>query len=62
MLSSVSGKRGRATQQDRGDSMSALVCALSGEVPTEPVVSTKSGLLFEKKLITKYIEVGALPT
>jgi len=52
----VSGKRGRATQQDRGDSMSALVCALSGEVPTEPVVSTKSGLLFEKKLITKYIE------
>jgi len=42
--------------------MSALVCALSGEVPTEPVVSTKSGLLFEKKLITKYIEVGVLPT
>jgi hypothetical protein len=37
--------------------MSALVCALSGEVPNEPVVSTKSGLLFERKLITKYVEV-----
>lgn len=38
--------------------MSALVCALSGEVPTEPVVSKKSGHLFEKKLVTKYIEVS----
>jgi hypothetical protein len=37
--------------------MSALVCALSGEVPSEPVVSIKSGHLFEKKLITKYVEV-----
>lgn len=27
-----------------GEGMSALVCALSGEVPTEPVVSTQSGL------------------
>ena len=37
--------------------MSGLVCALSGEVPSEPVVSTKSGHLFERKLITKYVEV-----
>ena len=41
--------------------MSALVCALSGEVPAEPVVSTKSGHIFEKKLIIKYIEVGLPP-
>ena len=40
-----------------GEGMSALVCALSGEVPSEPVVSIKSGHLFEKKLITKYVEV-----
>ena len=43
------------------ESMSALVCALSGEVPSEPVVSIKSGHLFEKKLITKYVEVAPRP-
>mmetsp|Transcript_50548 Transcript_50548/g.114819 ORF Transcript_50548/g.114819 Transcript_50548/m.114819 type:complete len:510 (-) Transcript_50548:47-1576(-) len=32
-----------------------MFCAISGEVPTEPVVSTKTGHLFEKKLISKYL-------
>jgi pre-mRNA-processing factor 19 len=38
--------------------MSALVCAMSGVVPSEPIVSVKSGLLFEKKLIMKYVQVS----
>ncbi len=33
-----------------------LSYTVSGEVPQEPVVSRKSGHLYEKKLITKYIE------
>jgi pre-mRNA-processing factor 19 len=42
--------------------MSALVCALSGEVPVEPVVSLKSGTLFEKRLIEAYVgENGMCP-
>ncbi|XP_050120425.1 pre-mRNA-processing factor 19-like [Malus sylvestris] len=37
-------------------------CALSGEVPEEPVVSKKSGLLFEKRLIERHIsEYGKCP-
>eukprot|EP00640_Fibrocapsa_japonica_P007522 CAMPEP_0113944350 /NCGR_PEP_ID=MMETSP1339-20121228/33657_1 /TAXON_ID=94617 /ORGANISM="Fibrocapsa japonica" /LENGTH=148 /DNA_ID=CAMNT_0000949527 /DNA_START=80 /DNA_END=522 /DNA_ORIENTATION=+ /assembly_acc=CAM_ASM_000762 len=31
-------------------------CAISGEVPEEPVVSKKTGHLFEKRLISKYLE------
>jgi hypothetical protein len=30
---------------------------VSGEVPEEPVLSKKSGLLFERRLIERYIEV-----
>lgn len=42
--------------------MSALVCALSGEVPVEPVISIKSGNLFEKRLIENYVrENGMCP-
>jgi pre-mRNA-processing factor 19 len=42
--------------------MSALVCALSGEVPVEPVISVKSGNLFEKRLIEGYVnENGVCP-
>jgi len=35
--------------------MSSLVCAMSGEVPVEPVVSVKTGTLFEKRLIQEYV-------
>ncbi|KAG8983783.1 hypothetical protein FRB93_007033 [Tulasnella sp. JGI-2019a] len=38
-------------------------CALSGEPPQDPVVSAKSGQLYERRLITKYIsENGTEPT
>lgn len=38
-------------------------CAISGEPPQEPVVSTKSHKVFEKRLIVKYInENGTDPT
>ena len=38
------------------------VRAVSGEAPAEPVVSKKSGALFEKRLVAKYIaENGADP-
>ncbi|KAB8112931.1 hypothetical protein EE612_051735 [Oryza sativa] len=33
-----------------------MICAISGEVPDEPVVSKKSGLLFERRLVERYIE------
>ncbi|KAK4220496.1 hypothetical protein QBC38DRAFT_505691 [Podospora fimiseda] len=33
-----------------------MLCALCGEVPEEPVVSRKTGAVFEKRLILKYIE------
>lgn len=37
-------------------------CSISGEVPEEPVVSKKSGLLFEKRLIERHIsEYGKCP-
>ena len=32
-----------------------MFCSISGEVPTQPVVSTKSGHVFEKRLIEKYL-------
>ncbi len=35
----------------------AMFCALSGEIPQEPVVSVKSGHVFEKRLIVQHIEV-----
>ncbi|CBI23714.3 pre-mRNA-processing factor 19 isoform X2 [Vitis vinifera] len=37
-------------------------CSMSGEVPEEPVVSKKSGLLFEKRLIERHIsDYGKCP-
>ncbi|KAJ4287048.1 hypothetical protein N0V88_007813 [Collariella sp. IMI 366227] len=38
------------------DDWTIMLCALSGEVPEEPVVSKKTGTVFEKRLILKYIE------
>lgn len=34
-------------------------CAVSGEVPVEPVVSKKTGLLYEKRLIERHISVSS---
>lgn len=40
----------------------ALLCAISGSVPEAPMVSVKSGHVFEKSLITKYVsETGKCP-
>ena len=33
-----------------------MFCSISGEVPTEPVVSKKTGHLYEKRIIEKYIK------
>ena len=33
----------------------SFFCALSGEPPQDPVVSTKNGHVFERRLILKYI-------
>ena len=39
-----------------------MFCSISGAVPEQPVVSTKSGHLFEKKLVEKYVkETGKCP-
>lgn len=39
-----------------------MFCSISGSVPEQPVISTKSGHLFEKSLIEKYIkETGKCP-
>lgn len=34
-----------------------MFCAISGEIPKDPVVSKKTGILFEKNLIEKYLKV-----
>jgi pre-mRNA-processing factor 19 len=39
-----------------------MFCSISGTVPEDPVISKKSGHLFEKRLIEKYIqETGKCP-
>jgi pre-mRNA-processing factor 19 len=39
-----------------------MFCAISGNVPEEPVVSKKTGHVFEKRLIEKYVaETGRCP-
>ena len=42
--------------------MSQIYCQISGTIPEEPVISKKSGHIFEKRLITKQIEAtGTCP-
>lgn len=39
-----------------------MLCAISGVVPDEPVVSKKTGHVFQKQLIEKYVaETGRCP-
>eukprot|EP00262_Sarcandra_glabra_P017571 TRINITY_DN6052_c2_g1_i1.p1 TRINITY_DN6052_c2_g1~~TRINITY_DN6052_c2_g1_i1.p1 ORF type:complete len:522 (-),score=80.40 TRINITY_DN6052_c2_g1_i1:264-1829(-) len=39
-----------------------MICAISGEAPEDPVVSKKSGLLFEKRLVERHIlDYGKCP-
>ena len=35
-----------------------LRATVSGAIPSEPVISAKSGHLFEKRLVEKFIEVN----
>lgn len=47
---------------NKSNNLNCLFLLVSGEVPQEPVVSRKSGALFEKRLISKYIqEEGKCP-
>ncbi|KAK5577991.1 hypothetical protein RB653_002939 [Dictyostelium firmibasis] len=40
-----------------------MICAISGSTPEEPVISTKTGNVYEKRLIEKYIDTnGKEPT
>jgi hypothetical protein len=41
------------------DTQSAMFCAISGVTPEEPVVSAKSGLLYEKRLALKLVAEAA---
>merc|ERR1711907_43128 len=41
---------------DRSRKPQAMFCSLSGQTPEDAVVSSKSGHLFERRLIEKYIE------
>ena len=43
--------------------MSQVICSLSGQPTEHPVVSPKSGAVFDRSLITKYLEeYGRDPT
>jgi pre-mRNA-processing factor 19 len=35
-----------------------MLCAISGQVPQDPVVAVKTGLLYERRLVTKAIETN----
>jgi pre-mRNA-processing factor 19 len=36
-----------------------MFCAISGEVPQDPVISIKTGHLYEKRLIEKYLKADS---
>lgn len=36
-----------------------MFCAISGEIPKDPVVSVKTGVLFERGLIEKYLKIDS---
>jgi pre-mRNA-processing factor 19 len=36
-----------------------MFCAISGEIPNDPVVCKTTGVLFEKSLVTKYLNGGS---
>lgn len=43
------------TTQSRISKFLSMLCSLSGETPKEPVVSPKSGAIFERRLIESYL-------
>ncbi|GJN20807.1 hypothetical protein PR202_gb08229 [Eleusine coracana subsp. coracana] len=55
-MSRESSNSSREAAVSRGRSTRARLHKVSGEVPDEPVVSKKSGLLFERRLIERYVE------
>jgi hypothetical protein len=58
----VGAAQRRRQQRRRRRRAAAMFCAISGNVPEEPVVSKKSGHVFERRLIDKYVaETGRCP-
>lgn len=51
-----------ATAKGRTLTAVVMICAISGEVPEEPVISRKSGLLYDRRLIERHIaDYGKCP-
>jgi hypothetical protein len=42
-------------QQTTSRARAMFFCAISGEPPQDPVISTKSGHVYERRLVQKYI-------
>eukprot|EP00658_Telonema_sp_P-2_P074714 TRINITY_DN639_c0_g1_i2.p1 TRINITY_DN639_c0_g1~~TRINITY_DN639_c0_g1_i2.p1 ORF type:complete len:519 (-),score=151.97 TRINITY_DN639_c0_g1_i2:460-2016(-) len=49
-------KRQVSTQSTGRTRRSAMFCQISGQTPEDPVISPKTGFLFERRLIEKYID------